>query len=480
MFLAENVKGLATHDKGKTLQVMLDVFKEVGYSVTYKVLNSLDYSVAQKRQRILIIGTRNDIKEKIGIDYTFPKPHKNQLVLKDILQNVPDSPCATYNDKKKEVLKYVSPGGCWRDLPDDIAREYMKTTYFMAGGRTGIARRLSWDEPGLTVLCTPAQKQTERCHPDELRPFSVRENARIQSFPDNWIFEGSIAEQYKQIGNAVPVNLAKEVGLSIIKYLDKLKEDKKMNEYKLSFISDVNLFNHVKETIEKYRFKINLKEFNKNLIDPIKLTFDSKIYGKTIENIIESESIRQMDKSNSNNIGYFQQNIFKHIYHKDTQDTNWSVPKQGFDIVNDVDKIYVEMKNKHNTMNSSSSSATYMKMQNKLLNDSEATCMLVEVIAKDSQNIKWAVSLQGNPMSNDRIRRVSIDKFYELVTGEKEAFKQLVEVLPQVMDDVLKEIQQNGIENTVFKELEDIDENILKSLYLLSFKKYEGFYSLDI
>jgi len=268
MFLAENVKGLVTHDKGKTLQVMLDVFKEVGYFVTYKVLNSLDYGVAQKRQRIFIIGTRNDIKEKIGINYTFPKPYKKQLVLKDILQNVPPSPCATYNEKKKEVLKHVKPGGCWRDLPDDVAREYMKTTYFMGGGRTGIARRLSWEEAGLTVLCTPAQKQTERCHPDELRPFSVRENARIQSFPDDWAFEGSIAEQYKQVGNAVPVNMAKEVGLSIIKYLDKLKEDKKMREYNLSFISDENLFNHVKETIEKYRFKINLKEFNKNLIDP--------------------------------------------------------------------------------------------------------------------------------------------------------------------------------------------------------------------
>ena len=480
MFLAENVKGLATHDKGKTLQVMLDVFQEVGYDVTYKVLNSLDYGVAQKRQRILIIGTRKDIKKKIGIDYTFPKPYKKQLVLKDILKDVPNSPCATYNDSKKEVLKYVKPGGCWRDLPDDIAREYMKTTYFMGGGRTGIARRLSWDEPGLTVLCTPAQKQTERCHPDELRPFSVRENARIQSFPDDWIFEGSVAEQYKQIGNAVPVNLAKEVGLSIVKYLDKLKKVKKMREYNLNFISDVNLFNHVKETIEKYRFKISLKEFNKNLIDPIKLTFDSKVYGKTIDEIIDLETVRQMDKSNSNNIGYFQQNIFKYIHYKNTQETNWSVPAQGFDIINDVDKIYVEMKNKHNTMNSSSSQKTFMRMQSKLLDDRENKCYLVEVIAKNSQNIIWQVSLDGESTSNESIRRVSIDKFYEIVTGEKEAFKQLVEALPKVMDDVLEEIQQNGIENTVFEELEGIDENILKSLYLLSFQRYEGFDTLSI
>ena len=127
----------------------------------------------------------------------------------------------------------------------------MKSTYYMGGGRTGIARRLSWDEAGLTVLCTPSQKQTERCHPDELRPFSVRENARIQSFPDNWDFEGSMAEKYKQIGNAVPVNLAKEVGISIIEYLDKLKV-KEMKKYNLNFISDTDLFNHVKEAIKEY------------------------------------------------------------------------------------------------------------------------------------------------------------------------------------------------------------------------------------
>jgi len=224
MFFAENVKGLVSHDAGKTLQTMIKVFEEVGYVVQYKVLNSVDYGVAQKRQRIIIIGIRKDIKEKINEEFEFPTPHSKKLVLKDILQDVPKSPCATYNEKKKEVLKHVKPGGCWRDLPDDVARDYMKTTYFMGGGRTGIARRLSWEEAGLTVLCSPAQKQTERCHPDELRPFSVRENARIQSFPDSWIFEGALSQQYKQIGNAVPVNLAKEVGLSIKAYLDKLEQ----------------------------------------------------------------------------------------------------------------------------------------------------------------------------------------------------------------------------------------------------------------
>ncbi|HHS92303.1 MAG TPA: Eco47II family restriction endonuclease, partial [Campylobacterales bacterium] len=194
-----------------------------------------------------------------------------------------------------------------------------------------------------------------------------------------------------------------------------------MKQYNLSFISDENLFNHIKETVEKYRFNIDLKKFNKNLIDPIKLTFDSKAYNKTIEEIIESEIIRQMDKSNTNHIGYFHQNIFKYI------DSTWAVPKQGFDLINHQKKIYVEIKNKHNTMNSSSSQKTYMKMQGMLLDDAENRCMLVEVIAKKSQNIPWQISLDGQSRKHEYIRRVSMDKFYEFVTGEVNAFKNLCE-----------------------------------------------------
>jgi len=253
-----------------------------------------------------------------------------------------------------------------------------------------------------------------------------------------------------------------------------------VNRYNLSFIRDEDLFNHVKETIEQYSFKMDLKKFNNNLIDPIKLTFDAKVYGKTIEEIINAEIVRQLDKSNSNVLGYFQQNFFKYIYHKESKKSNWIVPSEGFDIENKEEKIYVEMKMKHNTMNSKSSSATYMMMQDKLLQDNEAVCMLVEIIAKNSQNIVWTVSVNKIKMSNERIRRVSIDKFYEMVTGEKEAFKQLVEVLPIVIDDVLKDIEQNSIKNSVFEELKSIDDNILKSLYLLSFKKYEGFENLNM
>lgn len=218
MFLAENVKGLTTHDKGRTIQTMIAVFEELGYSVEWKVLNAWDYGVAEKRQRVVIIGIRNDLKGKVKFEY--PKPHDYKPVLRDALKDVPYSPGTKYPESKKKVFDLVPPGGYWRDLPDDVARDYMKSCYFMGGGRTGIARRISWDEPCLTLTCSPMMKQTDRCHPDESRPFTTREYARIQSFPDEWEFAGKVSDIYKQIGNAVPVNLAKCVGESIMEALN--------------------------------------------------------------------------------------------------------------------------------------------------------------------------------------------------------------------------------------------------------------------
>lgn len=218
MFLAENVKGLISHDKGRTLATILKVFDEIGYNVSYKVLNANNYNVAQKRERLVIVGVRKDLPYL----YEYPVPCEKKLVLRDVLKNVPDSAGAKYPEYKCEVLKLIPPGGCWRNLPDDIAKKYMGGSYHLGGGKTGMARRISWDEPCLTLTCSPAQKQTERCHPSEIRPFTVREYARIQSFPDSWEFKGGVSNQYKQIGNAVPVNFAKEIGLSIINTLNKI------------------------------------------------------------------------------------------------------------------------------------------------------------------------------------------------------------------------------------------------------------------
>lgn len=218
MFLVENVRGLTTMDHGRTLQTMIDVFENFGYHTTYKVLNAWDYGVAEKRQRMILIGIRNDL----NIKYKFPKPHTYKPVLRDVLQNVPDSPGIKYSKRKYDVLKLVPAGGYWRDLPEEIAKDYMGKSWNSGGGRTGMARRLSWDEPSLTLTTSPSQKQTERCHPEETRPFTTREYARIQSFPDSWKFAGGVTSIYKQIGNAVAVNMAKDVGKSIIAALNQL------------------------------------------------------------------------------------------------------------------------------------------------------------------------------------------------------------------------------------------------------------------
>lgn len=213
MFLFENVRGLLNHDKGRTLKTILDVFSETGYTIQQSVLNANDYGVAQKRHRLIIVGIRNDIQDRIT--YRFPTKHDYKPVLRDILVDVPDSPGQVYPASKRKILDLVPPGGYWRDLPDDIARAYMKGSYHLGGGKTGMARRLSLDEPSLTLTTSPQQMQTERCHPVETRPFTVREYARIQSFPDYWEFAGSLNEQYKQIGNAVPVLLGRAIGESI-------------------------------------------------------------------------------------------------------------------------------------------------------------------------------------------------------------------------------------------------------------------------
>jgi DNA (cytosine-5)-methyltransferase 1 len=210
--VGENVKGLLTHDNGKTLQTMLGVLDELGYRIAYKVLRSQYLDVAQKRERLVIIGIRKDL----NTPFCFPKENNYIIPLRQALKNVPISSGQRYTEKKYAIMQQIPQGGYWRNLSDDLQRSYMGASYFQGGGKTGMARRLSWDEPSLTLTCNPAQKQTERCHPSETRPLTVREYARIQSFPDSWEFTGSSNTQYKQIGNAVPVNMAYHLGRCVL------------------------------------------------------------------------------------------------------------------------------------------------------------------------------------------------------------------------------------------------------------------------
>ena len=222
--IGENVRGLLSHENGKTLEGMISILDEIGYHVVpVQVLKAINYNVPQKRERLILVGIRKDIDLK----YEYPKSNKKIYNLKDALKkgdlfgcDVPKSEGSKYPKSKIDVLDLVPQKGYWRDLPLDVQKEFMGGSFHLGGGKTGIARRIGWDEPCLTLTCSPAQKQTERCHPEETRPFTVREYARIQTFPDDWKFEGSVAQQYKQIGNAVPVNLGKEVGYSIINFLN--------------------------------------------------------------------------------------------------------------------------------------------------------------------------------------------------------------------------------------------------------------------
>lgn len=247
-----------------------------------------------------------------------------------------------------------------------------------------------------------------------------------------------------------------------------------MRDYNLGFISNDDLYEHVKSTIEKFRFNITLEEFNKNLIDPIKLTFDSKIYNYDMATIVENEIMRQIDKSNTNHIGYFHQNLFKYV------GKGWVVPDEGFDVINDEMHIYAEVKNKHNTTNSSSAKSLYINMQGKLLEDDQATCYLVEAISKKSQDEPWEITLDKNKRKHKQIRKISIDKFLEMVTGDECAFRNLCQVLPQVIEDIVQKEGVAVLNNTVFTELAEIDPNIIKSLYLLPFDKYQGFDDFEI
>ena len=267
--------------------------------------------------------------------------------------------------------------------------------------------------------------------------------------------------------------------------------------WKLKFISKENFYKHIQDTIEKYGEKLesyDLKKFNKNIIDPIKLIFDKTVYSSSWTEIINSEIFRQRDKSNNNDIGYFHQRIFQYIKNckvpENGEDGGWDViyeNKDGITLPEGtiVHKIYVEMKNKHNTMNSSSASKTFIKMQNQLLNDDDCACFLVEAIAQHSQNIKWETTVDKQKVSHKLIRRVSMDQFWSLVTGEEDAFYKICMLLPEVIKEVIQDTKAFSFpDDNVCEEIEEKsklypklsnDEAIAMAFYMLAFSEYLGF-----
>lgn len=268
-------------------------------------------------------------------------------------------------------------------------------------------------------------------------------------------------------------------------------------DWNLNFISQQDFTNHVAATIEKYGEKLesfDLKRFNKNIIDPIKLIFDKTVYKSSWDEMVGNEIFRQRDKSNNNDIGYFHQRIFQYIDNchvpENGKDGGWDViyrnPK-GINLPNEdmVHTVYVEMKNKHNTMNSASAGKTYIKMQSQLLDDDDCACFLVEAIAQRSQNIKWDTTVDGKKVSHRRIRRVSIDQFYALVTGEEDAFYQMCRILPETIKDVVdnnhelhtpNDVAIDELRNVAMNTVGTVDDfSMAVAVYLLGFSTYNGF-----
>lgn len=263
--------------------------------------------------------------------------------------------------------------------------------------------------------------------------------------------------------------------------------------WNLSFISEEEFKSHVRATIMKYGEKLepyDLKRFNSNLIDPIKLLFDKSVYRTSWEEIVNNEIFRQRDKSNNNDIGYFHQNIFSFFKGCEVPQTGWDVVYKNADGIqmpegDVIHTLYVEMKNKHNTMNSASSAKTYIKMQNQILEDDDCACFLVEAIAKKSQNIKWATKVDGKNVQHRLIRRVSMDKFYEILTGEKDAFYKMCMALPETISSVVN--AEDGVSvphDTVIQELRNVamlhaekteELAMAMAVYMLGFSTYMGF-----
>ena len=244
-FVMENVKGIMSaplkhvpqasrSDKdendpeqklGTVLDVILSEFNKLNYKTVYGILDAVNYGVPQFRERFVLIGSRDHEEIFLPVPTHFQMHQNSEYRWKtvgEVIRDLEDNPgeCGKLPPERKKYLQMVPEGGNWRDLPEDIIPEAMGGAYRSGGGKVGFYRRLTYSQPAPTITTSPAQKATMLCHPRKDRPLSVKEYARIQQFPEDWIFVGTTAAKYKQIGNAVPVGLAKAIGEAVISVAD--------------------------------------------------------------------------------------------------------------------------------------------------------------------------------------------------------------------------------------------------------------------
>ena len=234
-FVMENVKGLMSaplkdengqNTSGKVIDIILEEFSKLHYKTVFGVLDAVNYGVPQFRERFVMIGSRDNEDIFLPIPTHF-QTHQNAsnrwITLGDAIKDLENHPgeCAEFSPSRLKYLKMVPEGGNWKNLPSDILQEAMGGAYKSGGGKVGFYRRLSYDQPSPTVVTSPVQKATMMCHPTQDRPLSVKEYARIQQFPDDWVFTGTTAAKYRQIGNAVPVGLAEAIGKAVLSVANK-------------------------------------------------------------------------------------------------------------------------------------------------------------------------------------------------------------------------------------------------------------------
>lgn len=250
------------------------------------------------------------------------------------------------------------------------------------------------------------------------------------------------------------------------------------NKY-LDFITDEHFLKCIENLHNSYlksKADISKKKFYNNKIDTIKLTFDSKFNRIDEENIIEVEILRQIDKSINNSIGTFHEQILGGI--KGYEIGNLS----GFDIKAEDDTLFADIKNKHNTMNSSSAEALFQKLARYADDYKKAKCYWVQILAKGSFNQHWSNDLNGKEYSHSRVFKISGDQFYKLLSGQDDAFFQLYKVLPMAIDDFLKSIGASGEmeENSVFVEIKDEAEKTKRTiLNQITFENYSYYLGFD-
>jgi len=229
-FVMENVKGLMSsflkdesgnNTSTRVLDIILEEFGRLKYSTVYGVLDAVNYGVPQFRERFVLIGSRDNEPVFLPAPTHFQvhqNPSYRWRTLGDTIRDLENcaGECAEFSESRLKYLRMVPEGGNWKSLPEATIKEAMGGAYSSGGGKVGFYRRLSYSQPSPTIVTSPVQKATMMCHPTKDRPLSVAEYARIQQFPDDWVFCGTISDKYKQIGNAVPVGLARAIGQVLV------------------------------------------------------------------------------------------------------------------------------------------------------------------------------------------------------------------------------------------------------------------------